>query len=373
MSEMALHRPADRHDTVGPVLDLHLPTIRSRYAELAAALPGIEIAYAVKANPHPQVLSTLASLGSSFDIASAAELDAALAAGAAPERIEFSHPIKPISHLHAACAAGVRRFTADDEHEIDKIAEHCPGSLLTVRVEVDHHGAAWPLADKFGTSPDAALALIVRARDTGLAPVGVTFHCGSQQRNPASYTAALTTVGAIFRAAAAAGIHLTEVNIGGGLPAFAGADNPPATGIYAEAILSGLDGFPHRPHLVCEPGRYLVGDAGTLTAHVIGTAVRRGMLWVYLDAGVYQGLGESGPVGTRFDTVEDIPGPLVPAILAGPTCDSVDVLYDREPQQVPQGITAGHRLRFHGVGAYCVNTSTEFNGFPAPVHRITGD
>lgn len=351
-----------------PYLDLDLTVVSDRYRALARLMPELEIAYAVKANPHPAVLQLLAELGASFDVASAAELRSVLACDVDPARIEYSHPIKSPDDLAYAWQSGVRRFTADDPDEIFKISRHCPGARILIRIEVDHHGAAWPLADKFGTTTVDAVTLLGLVRDHDLIPGGVAFHVGSQQRNPRAFTRALEQAAQVARQCAELDITIDEVNIGGGLPSFMANDGVSPLEDYVDAIRDGKEGLSNVVRLVAEPGRYLVADAGQLHTQVMGTATRGGQLWVYLDAGFYHGLGETGAIGTRFST--NASGDPVLAVLAGPTCDSVDVLFDRQPQLLPDGITAGDAVVFHGAGAYTLSTATTFNGFPAPSVRV---
>lgn len=351
-----------------PYLDLDLTVVRDRYLALKGLLPELEIAYAVKANSHESVLNSLAALGASFDVASAGELRQVFPLVSSPNLIEYSHPIKSIIDLEFARSLGVSRFTADDAQEVRKIARYCPGARILIRIEVDHRGAAWPLADKFGTTDLEAVSLLRLAADNGVVPVGITFHVGSQQLNPRSYTAALSKVAAIAQNALMDGITISEVNIGGGLPAFTTNDGVPLLEDYVEAIKDGLVLFDNPVHLVAEPGRYLVADAGQLHTSVIGCANRGGQKWVYLDAGVYHGLGETAAIGARFSS--NSRGEPALAILAGPTCDSVDVLYDRQPQVVPGNLSTGDELVFHGAGAYTLPTSTQFNGFSAPSVRV---
>jgi len=349
-----------------PLLRLDLSVVRARYRALADLLPGMEIAYAVKANPHPAVLACLAGLGASFDVASGAELDAVLAAGAASDRIEYSHPVKPVEHLYHAYALGVTRYTIDSAEEAAKLAETCPAARVLIRMDVDHAGASWPLADKFGVADLEVLSLAQHAARSGLRPSGVAFHVGSMQLSPAAFTKALAKAAHVYEAAAEEGLSFDEVNIGGGFPSYSGTLTPPPLDRYADAIRAGLTAFPAPPHVTAEPGRYLVADAGTLTATVLGTATRAGTRWAYLDAGFYHGLGETDSVPTRFTPVRAGRGENIPTVLAGPTCDSVDVLYQRTPQMLPADLAAGDQLEFHSTGAYCDNVSTWFNGFPPP-------
>jgi len=357
-----------------PCLVVDLDRVAANYHALQRAVPDARIFYAVKANPAPEVLGRLVALGAHFDVASVAEIDEVLAAGAPVERLSYGNTIKKERDIAAAYARGVRLFAFDAEAELEKIARVAPGARVFCRILADNGGAEWPLNAKFGCTPDMATDLLRRAPTLGLVPWGLAFHVGSQQKDPQQWDAALAATAAVFRALEADGIELAMVNLGGGFPARYREDVP-APADYGEAIHESLaTHFGNRlPELVVEPGRGLVGDAGVLETEVVlvshkGEADPR--LWVYLDIGKFGGLAETMDEAIRYPIESLRAGPTVPVVLAGPTCDSADVLYERTPYHLPQDLEAGDRLRIKSTGAYTTTyASVGFNGF-APLRQV---
>lgn len=356
-----------------PCLVIDLDVVEERYRALAAALPDAEVYYAVKANPSPGVLARLAALGSRFDVASPAEIGLCLAAGVDPALISYGNPIKKRRDIAFAFAAGVRLFVLDAEEELGKLAAAAPGASVLVRVLVSGAGADWPLSRKFGCEPDMAVDLLVAASTLGLDPVGVSFHVGSQQRRPDMWDPAIERAAGVLRQARAAGITVDVVNIGGGFPARYTADVPEISA-YGDAIRAALrrhlDDLPVR--VLCEPGRYVAGDAGVLRAEVVlvsRKAYGDERRWVYLDVGRFGGLAETEGEAIRYPMVTSRDGgPVGPVILAGPTCDSVDVLYEHARYELPLTLAAGDTVDILAAGAYtAAYASAGFNGF-APLH-----
>ncbi|MHC1559703.1 type III PLP-dependent enzyme [Actinomycetospora sp. C-140] len=353
-------------DRATPHLDLDLARVRDACRAMRIALPGVELCYAVKANPHPEVLALLATEGASFDLASVGELDLCLLAGAAPGALSWGNPVKKAADVRAARAAGVTRFTTDAPADVDLLAREAPGARVGVRLAVGDDGAATPFAGKFGATEDEAVALLERARAGGLTAAGVGFHVGSQQRDPAAWARAID---AAARVAARLGEHApTELNLGGGFPT-THADGPaPDLEACGAAIRTALARHAEwwRPRLVAEPGRALVADAGVLRAEVVLVAERGGRRWVYLDVGRYQGLAETEAemIVYRLRTPGH-PGATGPVVLAGPTCDGDDVLYRHADVRLPLDLAPGDVVEFLGAGAYTSSyASVGFNGLP---------
>ncbi len=354
----------------GPCLVLDLEVVRDNYMAFAKALPDTRVFYAVKANPDPQVLALLASLGSSFDTASVVEIEQALAAGATPDRVSFGNTIKKERDIARAYALGVRLFAVDCEAEVEKIARAAPGSKVFCRILCDGNGAEWPLSRKFGCVPEMAARVLEHAHRLGLVAYGLSFHVGSQQRNPKSWDAALKAAGAIFRDLAERGINLQMVNLGGGFPTKYLKDVP-AVKAYGQAIFRALrKHFGNRiPETIIEPGRGMVGNAGLIEAEVVLISKKSDddkMRWVYLDIGKFNGLAETMdemiryPIRTAYD--DDA---MEPCVIAGPSCDSVDVLYEKEPYPLPISLEIGAKVLIEGTGAYTTTYSAVgFNGFP---------
>jgi len=353
----------------GPVLVVDLDTVRDNYAAFAKALPDTRVFYAVKANPAPEVLKLLAGLGSCFDTASIPEIEMVLAAGAAPDRISYGNTIKKERDIARAFALGVRLYAADSKAEVEKIARAAPGSKVFCRFLHDCAGAEWPLSRKFGCDPAMAIEVLEHAHKLGLVAHGVSFHVGSQQRNTGAWDGALAAAAMIFRECAERGISLSMVNLGGGFPTKY-LKKVPTVKLYGSAIFQGLrKHFGNRiPETIIEPGRGMVGNAGVIEAEVVLVSKKSEkdeVRWVYLDIGKFGGLAETMDESIRYPirTPRD-GGELAPCVLAGPTCDSVDVLYEKNPYPLPVSLEIGDRVLIEGTGAYTATYSAvAFNGF----------
>ena len=353
----------------GPCLVVDLDVVRENYMSFNRAMPDTRIYYAVKANPAPEILSLLASLGSCFDTASVAEVDMALAAGATVERISFGNTIKKERDIARAHQLGVTLFAVDCVEEVEKIARAAPGARVFCRILTDGEGAEWPLSRKFGCDPDMALDVLVHAHALGLTAYGISFHVGSQQTRLDAWDSALAQSAAIFRLLAERGITLQMVNLGGGFPAKY-LKPVPATGSYANAIHGALaKHFGNAiPETIIEPGRGMVGNAGVIKSEVVLVSKKHAndeLRWVYLDIGKFGGLAETMEEAIRYPlkTVRDgdVKGPCV---IAGPTCDSADVLYEKTPYDLPLSLTVGDEVLIESVGAYTTTyASVAFNGF----------
>jgi len=366
----------DRRDD-GPCLVVDLDIVRENYQAFAKALPDSRVFYAVKANPAPELLRLLASLGSCFDTASLAEIDMALAAGASPDRISFGNTIKKERDIARAFALGVRLFAVDCRQEVEKIARQAPGSKVFCRFLFDCQGAEWPLSRKFGCDPEMAVDVLEHAHRLGLEACGVSFHVGSQQRRTQAWDAALGTAAAIFRTCAERGINLTMVNLGGGFPTRY-LTEVPAVKAYGRSIFRALrKHFGNRiPDTIIEPGRGMVGNAGVIEAEVVLVSRKsenEDVRWVYLDIGKFGGLAETMDESIRYPIRTPRDGdPLGPCVLAGPTCDSADVMYERSPYALPVSLEIGDKVLIEGTGAYTATySSVAFNGFaPLKTYHI---
>lgn len=360
-----------------PCLIVDLDAIEDNYRRLAALLPLARIFYAVKANPAPAILSRLVGLGSSFDTASPGEILGCIAAGAAPERLSYGNTIKKARDIARAHALGVRLFAFDSEGELEKIALNAPGASVFCRVLVDCDGAEWPLGRKFGCSSPMAAELMVRAKTLGLDARGLSFHVGSQQTDLSQWRRAVGEVARLFFALAERDVQLRMVNLGGGFPARYRAEVPPVEA-YAAALMEAITrSFGNDlPEIVIEPGRSLVGDAGVVRSEVVLVSHKgdaAGRRWVYLDIGKFGGLAETmnESIKYRLRTSRD-GGPTGPVVLAGPTCDSADILYEETAYRLPLALQPGDTVDFLSAGAYTSSyASVGFNGFPPlAVHCI---
>ena len=355
-----------------PYLALDVGRAVRQYSIIADAFGAGRVHYAVKANPHPHLLGALVRAGGRFDVASPAELDVCLQAGADVSQVVYSHPMKRRADIAYAHRHSVDLFVADGSPEIDKLAEAAPGAAILVRLATSGAGSDWPLSGKFGCAAAEVVPLLKHGSVRGLRPAGVTFHVGSQQCDPGAWDAPIEATADIFDELRDAGLRPWLLDLGGGLPAGHEGSHP-GLDAYRDAIFSALDNHfgSRHPRLIIEPGRAVVGDAGQLVTRVIGVSWRGGRRWIYLDAGVYTGLVETlgEAIRYRLRTTRDGDG-LGPAVLAGPTCDSVDVLYERTPVLLPLTLAEGDLITFASAGAYTATYSTVgFNGF-APLPTV---
>ncbi len=354
----------------GPCLVLDLDVVRENYQNFAKVLPDTTVFYAVKANPAPEILKLLVGLGCCFDVASLAETEAVLAAGGPPERISYGNTIKKEREIATAFKFGITLFAVDCEAEVEKVARAAPGSRVICRIHCDGSGAEWPLSRKFGCEPAYAADILEFAHRQGLIAHGVSFHVGSQQHNIEAWDRALASTAAVFRACAERGITLTTVNLGGGFPARYVRKTPKLES-YGKAIFRSLrKHFGNAvPETIVEPGRGLVGNAGMIEAEVVLIAKRSPedeVRWVYLDIGKFHGLAETIDESIRYPirTAKDRDD-TSPCIIAGPTCDSVDVLYEKTPDPLPVSLAIGDKVLIEAAGAYTATySSVGFNGYP---------
>jgi ornithine decarboxylase len=352
-----------------PCLVIDLDVIAETYDALVDALPLARVFYAVKANPAPEILATLESRGSCFDTASRGEIEMVLASGAGSDRVSFGNTIKKERDIAWAFEQGVRLFAFDSAEELEKLARVAPGAKVFCRILMECGGAEWPLSRKFGCAPEMATDLLARARTMGLDPYGVSFHVGSQQTDLDQWDVAIGRAAAMFSALAHADIDLRMVNIGGGFPARYRNDVAPLRA-YADAVMRAFRRhFGNKiPEIIVEPGRSMVGQAGVIESEVVLVSRKDyadEKRWVFLDIGKFGGLAETmdEAIKYRFSTDRD-GGATGPVVLAGPTCDSADILYENTDYRLPLDLKAGDKVRIHATGAYTTTySSVAFNGF----------
>jgi ornithine decarboxylase len=355
-----------------PCLVVDLEAVAEAYESLKRALPMATIYYAMKANPAKPVMRMLAEMGSSFDCASIYEIKDAIDAGAPAERLSFGNTIKKQGDIAAAWRLGVPMFAFDCEAELEKLAVAAPGARVYCRLFMDGAGSDWPLARKFGCGVDMARDLMIRAKELGMDPYGLSFHVGSQQRDVGQWDVAVARTAALFTDLAEAGVKLRMVNIGGGFTATYRTDAPDQND-HATAVIEALTKhFGNRmPEIVVEPGRSLVGNAGILQSEVVLISKKDyndKERWVYLDVGKFGGLIETmdEAIQYRLRTPHDHDGKdRMPVIIAGPTCDEVDVLYRNCGYTLPEALSVGDKIEFLSTGAYTSTyCSVGFNGLP---------
>ena len=355
-----------------PNIFIDLRTIKKNFLQLKDLFPYAYIYYAVKSNPGVPVIKLLRDLGSNFDIASRYELDMVLDLGVSPDKLSYGNTIKKAADIKYFYEKGVRMFATDSKEDLKNIAREAPGSRIYVRILVENASSAdWPLSRKFGCHPDMAYDLLVLARDLGLTPYGISFHPGSQQRDIGSWNDAIAKTKYLFESLEdEENIKLSMINMGGGFPAHY---IQPTNELkdYASEIYRYLhDDFGEDiPGIILEPGRSLVGDSGILTSEVVlisrknNTALHR---WVYLDTGKFNGLIETLDESIKYPVITEKDGGREgEVILAGPTCDSADIMYEDTKYRLPVDLEIGDKVYWLSTGAYTSTyASVEFNGFP---------
>jgi ornithine decarboxylase len=364
-----------------PCLIIDLDTVKDKYLELRQYLPFARIYYAVKANPNDEVISLLRDLGSNFDVASRYELDQVLRLGVAPERISYGNTIKKRKDIAYFYEKGVRLYATDSISDLNSISDAAPGSRVFFRLLTEGLGADWPLSRKFGSHPDLTRQLIKLAVRLGLEPYGISFHPGSQQRDVGQWSTALTTVGHLFQTAKEEiRVDLKMVNMGGGFPAnyLEPSDSISSYAENIERYLGNSFGSQLPEVVIIEPGRSLVGDSGVIVAEIVNIAkksVHDLYPWVFLDIGKFGGLIETLDEAIKYPIYFEGSGEAQEIIIAGPTCDSMDILYERWTYTMPSSARIGQRAYILTAGAYTQSySSIYFNGFPPlRAYVISGD
>ncbi len=354
-----------------PFLIILMDRVRRKFEAFRAGFPDAKIYYAVKANPSTEILCLLRNLGSYFDVASTYELDQVLDLGVTPDRVSFGNTIKKAKHIRAAYDQGVRLFTSDSEADVRNLAREAPGSRVIFRILMDAvtSDSDWPLSRKFGCQPRMVTDLVALAGDLALEPHGVSFHVGSQQREISAWDAAIAQAHTLFEWLKGEGIHLRAMNMGGGFPADYLAKTNPLS-VYAEEINRYVDSYfgDSRPEIYLEPGRGLVGEAGVLVSEIVLISKKSKpdlKRWIYTDVGIFSGLMETLGESIKYPVHTETEGPTGEVILAGPTCDSMDIMYEHFKYQLPLSLEIGDRLYWLSTGAYTASySSVEFNGFP---------
>ncbi len=345
-----------------PVLVVDVGRVRHNVRRFAAAMPSVRPHYAVKANPDRRVLLALAQQGAGFEIASSSELDLVRSIGVPGSEVFYSNPVRSVADIEYAMRRGIEWFAFDCTQELAKFAMVKPDAKLYLRIETPNEGSDWPLSGKFGAAASDVDPIIEEAVRLDLDVAGVTFHVGSQCRNPENWRTAIRRAHGVFERLASAGLRPRLLDLGGGYPVQL-AEAAPTIDAIGALISEELEQFGPAVEAIAEPGRFMVGDAGCFVAHVIGTAVRNGKRWMHWDAGVFGGLFETID-GLRYNVHTEREGVDVQWDIAGPTCDSVDVCM-RE-LLLPENMAAGDSVYVLNAGAYTTAYASQFNGFPLP-------
>ncbi len=349
-----------------PFLLVDANIVRTKARRFKAAMPRVQPHYAVKANPDPRVLKTLIEEGVGFEIASIAELDLLLGLDVPAGGIYYSNPVKSRAYLEYAAAKGVEWFVLDSVEELCKIVSVKPDARLYVRIEAPNIGSDWPLSGKFGVKNDEVDGIVAEAARLKADLAGVTFHVGSQCRNPENWRVGIQSAKRVFKKMRLAGLKPRLLNIGGGYPVRHVKPIPSIEKI-AEVVNHAIRDIPQSVRIMAEPGRFMVSDAGYFVCRVVGAATRSGKRWMYWDAGVFGGVIETTE-GLRYDIATDRSGAAIPWAVAGPTCDSVDVCMREE--MFPEDMQEGDFIYIANAGAYTTAYASNFNGFPLPEVRV---
>jgi ornithine decarboxylase len=359
-------RQAARQKYERPFLILDTAIVRDKLRRFRAAMPRVHPHYAVKANPDRRVVKALAQEGCSFEIASIAELDLLLELGVDPATVLFSNPVKARESIAYAAARGVAWFVVDSVDELRRVHEIRADAKTYLRVATPNIGSDWPLSGKFGAGAGEAREIIQTAAKLGADLAGVTFHAGSQCRNPENWRVGIERARMAFDAMAKAGLRPRMLDIGGGFPV-RHVKPIPAIEVIGAVVNEALQAFGPEVRVVAEPGRYRVSDAGYFVCRVIGIAMRGGKRWMHWDAGLFGGVIETTE-GLKYKIRTDRSGPDIPWHVAGPTCDSVDVILRDEP--LPSDLQEGDFIYIRNAGAYTTAYASQFNGFPLPEARV---
>lgn len=357
LSQVAVEKLAQQYDT--PLLVVSSGQVEVNYSFLAKNLPGVKLHYAVKANPHESIIRKLAELGSYFDVASDGEMRFLADLGIASERMVYANPVKTASGLKVAKETGVYKFTFDSESEISKMAKAIPGGTVLLRVRVDNPKALVDLNKKFGAHTDDVLPLLELARQQGLDVAGLCFHVGSQSSSAEAYLESLEIFRGLFDKAKAAGFDLRILDIGGGFPIPAINENIDVVTMVQEIYAAVVKYFPDT-EIWAEPGRFICGTVANLITRVIGTQQRNNNQWYFLDDGLYGTF--SGVIFDHWDFELETfkSGEKIPATFAGPSCDSLDIMFH---DKLTPELAVDDLILVPACGAYTSASATVFNGF----------
>lgn len=361
-TEALIRRALKKHPT--PLMIIQKAVLEKQVRLFRKCLPNVTPYYAIKANPYPGILKALAQLGLNFDIASANEMKLVLNLGVSPNRLIFANTIKSEADLREAHRNKVSLMTFDNEPELYKIAKNAPASEVLVRVKVANVGSLVELSLKFGADVDQAVPMLRKAKKLGLKPRGVAFHVGSQCTNVDNYVKALETASSIFEEAKKQGLDLDILDIGGGFPIrHFDDDTHPTFETMAHAIRTDVKRlFDKSVNVIAEPGRFVIGPAGILVSQVVGRTFRNNKNYYYLNSGIYTDFSGMVFDHCRYEFKALRRGQKFLSTLAGPTCDSFDVISLSE--ELPE-LDVGNAIYVKNIGAYSSASAVPgFNGFP---------
>ena len=346
-----------------PFLVLSPSRIIKSISILREYLPEVKIFYAMKSNPNTAILEIIKNLVDGIDVASYGESSICQKMGISSNNIIHTNPVKKETDLVSSVEQGIKWFVIDNIEEIKKVKKLAPRSNLLLRVAIANPHCIVNLSAKFGAQEQDILPILKRAKSAGLNVRGISFHVGSQCTEPDIYYSALKYVRKIFNEANTAGFTFDTIDVGGGFP-ISYKDALPTLAQFCTVLRKGLrEFFPYDLNFIMEPGRCISGGCITLVTRVIGRAIRNGIPWYYVDDGVYGAF--SGKLFDKCDyrLVSNRSGSLEECVVAGPTCDSIDIVTHN--QKLPK-LAVSDLLLAPGMGAYTIASATHFNGFAPP-------
>jgi ornithine decarboxylase len=344
-----------------PLLVIDAERVRAQYRRLAAALPGVDLYYALKPLPHAAVIVTLNAEGAFFDLATNGEVELVRRLGVPPERCIHTHPIKRDSDIRTALTFGVNRFVVDNPDELRKFVKFRNRASLLLRVSFRSPGVQCDLSRKFGCDPEAVAELLQLAAELRIKIDGLSFHVGSQAINSAKIVEAIGVCRELLQSAVRAGFSPHVLDIGGGYPVDYKTPSIPIEEFCAP-IVKALKELPPTVRVIAEPGRYIAAPAAVCVASVMGRALRDGRWWYYLDDGLYGSYSGQVYDHAVYPVAALLPDAATyPSVLAGPTCDSIDVI--GEKLELPK-LDMGDLIVGRMMGAYTWASASEFNFFP---------
>lgn len=365
----SLQELVEQHETPFMVLDLQ--EVETQYRALQHALPGVELFYAVKSLAHPDLIKRLKALGCHFDVATSGEVSLVKGLGVRGEQCIHTHPIKKDREIQDALAFGCTRFVVDNSSEVLKFVAYKDQVELMVRVSFRSQDAVVDLSRKFGCALEELPGLVDLAQEKGLTVSGLSFHVGSQSLSPMAQVNAVSASIAAMKEMD--DIDWKWLDIGGSFPVeYQG----PVTPIddFCAPINEALSELPEGIQVFAEPGRFISAPSMIEVLSIVGKAKRGARTWYYLDDGVYGAFS-----GQMFDHAVypiaplkpfDATGNFYPSVLAGPTCDSIDVI--AEDVELPD-LQIGDIMIGKQMGAYTLASATEFNYYPKPKVVVVED
>jgi ornithine decarboxylase len=358
-----------------PLLIVDCERVRLQLRKLRKALPGVDMHYALKPLPHSAVVRTVNAEGAFMDLATTGEVHLVQRLGIDPKRCIHTHPIKRDQDIRNALEYGVKVFVADNPDEVRKFVPYAGKAELLLRVSFRSPGAVCDLSRKFGCDPENAVALAKLAAELGIEVRGLSFHVGSQAADAGKHVEAIEACAKLLAAAKKQKLGVLDtLDIGGGFP-IDYMKHVPDIGQFCAPIRAALAKLPKRVRIIAEPGRFIAGPSAIGVASVMGRAQREGHWWYYLDDGLYGSYSGQLYDHARYpvEPLRDSPERL-PSVLAGPTCDSIDVI--AENLMLPE-LKAGDLIVGRAMGAYTWASASDFNFFPkatvVAVNETPGD